>query len=169
MFVTLEASAVGTVIGNFIIVTGAFLVLLLLIRKFAWGQITDILDARAQKISDDIDSAEQNRIQAEALANRRQSELALAKDEAGKIIDNAHETGKVHGDKIIANAHEEANRLKEKAQQDIAQSKQEAVSSVKGDVADLTVRLAEKILAKELDDQAKQDLVDRYLDQLGDA
>ncbi len=169
MLPTLEASGLGTVIGNFIIVTGAFVVLLFLIKQFAWSQITAIFDARAQKISDDITSAEESRVQAESLANRRQKELAEAKDEAGKIIDNAHETGKAHGDKIIANAHEEANRLKEKAQQDIAQSKQEAVSSVKGDVADLTVRLAEKILAKELDDQAKQDLVDRYLDQLGDA
>ena len=169
MFVTLEASAVGTVIGNFIIVTGAFLVLLLLIRKFAWSQITAIFDARAKKISDDIDSAEQSRIQAEALANRRQSELASAKDEAGKIIETARTTGKAHEDKIVANAHDEAQRLKKKAQEDIAQSKQEAVSSVKAEVADLTVRLTEKVLSEQLDDQAKQDLVDRYLDQLGDA
>ena len=71
--------------------------------------------------------------------------------------------------KIVAQAHEEAKRLKEKANQDIALSKVEALSSVKGDVADLTVMLAEKIMATTLDKEAQSDLIDSYLDKLGDA
>lgn len=59
--------------------------------------------------------------------------------------------------------------MKEKANQDIALSKVEALSSVKGDVADLTVMLAEKIMATTLDKEAQSDLIDSYLDKLGDA
>ena len=48
---------VGELIGNFILVTGSILVLYLLLKKFAWGQISGILDERAAKISNDIDKA----------------------------------------------------------------------------------------------------------------
>jgi len=59
--------------------------------------------------------------------------------------------------------------LKAKANQDIEQSKAEALSSVKGDVADLTVLLAEKIMTANLDKEAQSNLIDSYLDKLGDA
>ena len=103
------------------------------------------------------------------MAAKRQTELAGARLEATQIIDDAKETGKNQEAKIVAQAHEEAKRLKEKANQDIALSKVEALSSVKGDVADLTVMLAEKIMATTLDKEAQSDLIDSYLDKLGDA
>ena len=89
--------------------------------------------------------------------------------EATQIIDDAKETGKNQEIKIVAEAHEEASRLKAKANQDIEQSKAEALSSVKGDVADLTVLLAEKIMTANLDKEAQSNLIDSYLDKLGDA
>ena len=46
---------VGEIIGNFILIAGSFLLLVFLIKNFAWGNIIGILDQRAQKISDDID------------------------------------------------------------------------------------------------------------------
>ena len=70
---------------------------------------------------------------------------------------------------IIAEARTEASRLKDKAKQDIEQSKTEALTSVKGDVADLTILLAEKVMTTQLDQKAQSDLIDSYLKQLGDA
>lgn len=159
----------STTLGNIIITTGSVLVLYWLIRKFAWKQLTGIFEERAQKINNDIDGAENARKQAEDLAQKRQAELNAAKDDAAKIIDDAKETGQAQGSKIVADARADAERLKEKANQDIAQNKAEALSSVKGDVADLTVLLAEKVMAKNLDRSAQSDLIDQYLDQLGDA
>ena len=59
--------------------------------------------------------------------------------------------------------------MKAKANQEIAQNKAEAMSSIKGEVADLTVALASKILSQELDKEAQSELIDRYIKQLGDA
>ncbi|MFC3931482.1 F0F1 ATP synthase subunit B [Streptococcus dentapri] len=159
----------STSLGNIIIVTGSFILLLVLIRIFAWKQITGIFKAREEKITKDIDGAENARKQAEALAQKRQEELSVAKDDAAKIIDNAKEIGDAQGAQIITDARAEVNRLIEKANQDIAQNKAEALSSVKGEVADLTVLLAEKIMTKNLDKSTQSDLIDQYLDQLGDA
>ena len=63
---------VGEIIGNFILIAGSFLLLVFLIKKFAWGNIIGILDQRAQKISDDIDGAESARKKAEDLAQKRE-------------------------------------------------------------------------------------------------
>ena len=159
----------STSLGNIIIVTGSFLLLLVLIKIFAWEQLTGVFKAREEKISNDIDGAEAAREKAEALAAKRQLELAGARTEATQIIDDAKETGKNQEAKIVAEAREEASRLKAKANQDIEQSKAEALSSVKSDVADLTVLLAEKIMTTNLDKEAQSNLIDSYLDKLGDA
>ena len=159
----------ATSLGNLIITTGSVLLLYILIRIFAWDQITGIFKAREEKISNDIDGAEAAREKAEALAAKRQEELAAARTEATQIIDDAKETGKNQKAKIVAEALEEASRLKAKAIQDIEQSKAKALSSVKSDVADLTVLLAEKIMTTNLDKEAQSYLIDSYLDKLGDA
>ena len=159
----------STTIGDIIITTGSVLSLYWLIRKFAWTQITGIFEERANKINQDIYDAENARKEAQELAEKRQEQLNSAKDDAAKIIDSAKETGNAQSAKILAETRDEVSRLKEKANQDIAQDKAEALSSVKGDVADLTVLLAEKVMTKNLDKSAQSELIDQYLDQLGDA
>ena len=160
---------IGEIIGNFILIAGSFLLLVFLIKKFAWGNIVGILDQRAQKISDDIDGAESARQKAEDLAQKRETELAGSRQEATTIIENAKETAEKNKAGILADAADEAGRLKEKANQEIAQTKAEAMNSIKGDVADLTVNLASKILGQKLDQEAHKELIDRYIDKLGDA
>ena len=137
----------STTLGNIIITLGSVFLLYYLIRKFAWDQITGIFVAREKKIATDIDSAENARQEAEILVQKRQEELAAARTEATQIIDEAKKTGKTKESKIIAEAYDEA----------------------KGEVADLTVLLAEKVMKQNLDAKAQSDLIDSYLDQLGDA
>ena len=160
---------ISTIIGDFILIAGSFLLLIFLVKKYAWGNISSILDERAEKISSDIDGAEEARKKAEELASQREAELAGSRTEAKTIIENAKETAEKSKADILAEAKLEAGRLKEKANQEIAQNKAEALQSVKGDVADLTISLAEKILSKNLDSQAHKELIDQYIDQLGEA
>ena len=160
---------VGEIIGNFIFIAGSFLLLVFLIKKFAWGNIIGIFEERAKKISDDIDSAESARKNAEVLEQKREEALAGSREEAATIVETAKETAEKNKAGILANAAEEAGRLKAKANQEIAQNKAEAMSSIKGEVADLTVTLASKILSQELDKEAQSELIDRYIKQLGDA
>ncbi|BBD22333.1 F0F1 ATP synthase subunit B [Streptococcus constellatus] len=159
----------GSLIGDFILVAGSFLLLIILIKKFAWENITSTFEQRAKKISDDIDGAESARQKAEDLAQKRETELAGSRQEATTIIENAKETAEKNKAGILADAADEAGRLKEKANQEIAQTKAEALNSIKGDVADLTVNLASKILGQQLDQEAHKELIDLYIDKLGDA
>ena len=160
---------VGELIGNFILIAGSFILLLVLIKKFAWSNITGIFEERAVKIATDIDSAEQARQKAEALAQKREDELVGSRKEAKTIIENAKETAEQSKANILADAKLEAGRLKEKANQEIAQNKVEALQSVKDEVADLTISLAGKIISQNLDSHAHKELIDQYIDQLGEA
>ncbi|AMD97266.1 ATP synthase F0F1 subunit B [Streptococcus sp. oral taxon 431] len=160
---------ISTIIGDFILIAGSFLLLIFLVKKYAWGNITSVLDERAEKISSDIDGAEEARKKAEELASKREAELAGSRTEAKTIIENAKETAEKSRADILAEAKLEAGRLKEKANQEIAQNKAEALQSVKGEVADLTVSLAGKIISQNLDGHAHKELIDQYIDQLGEA
>ena len=160
---------ISTIIGDFILIAGSFLLLIFLVKKYAWGNITSILDQRAEKISSDIDGAEEARKKAEELASKREAELAGSRTEAKTIIENAKETAEKSKADILAEAKLEAGRLKEKANQEIEQNKAEALQSVKGEVADLTVSLAGKIISQNLDGHAHKELIDQYIDQLGEA
>ena len=160
---------IGTIIGDFILIAGSFLLLIFLVKKFAWGNITSILDARAEKITNDIDQAEAARKKAEELAAKREEELAGSRQEATTILETAKETAEKNKAHILSEANQEALRLKEKAQLEISQNKKEAMNSIKGDVADLTVNLAGKLLSQQLDSEGHRQLIDRYLNELGDA
>lgn len=74
--------SMSEIIGNFILIAGSFLLLIFLIKKFAWNNINGILEARAKKITDDIDGAESARQKAEELASKREEELAGSRKEA---------------------------------------------------------------------------------------
>ena len=160
---------IGTIIGDFILIAGSFLLLIFLVKKFAWGNITSVLDARAEKIANDIDEAEAARKKAEELAAKREEELAGSRQEATTILETAKETAEKNKAHILSEANQEALRLKEKAQLEISQNKEEAMNSIKGDVADLTVNLAGKLLSQQLDSEGHRQLIDRYLNELGDA
>ena len=167
MLTTLLETAPNTVLGNIIVVSGAFIILLILVRKFAWGAITGIFEERANKINNDITTAELSKKEAETLLAQRENELAGSKEEAANIIQTANDTAKQNRANILATANEEAN-VKKRAQEDIEQERKEALSSVKGDVADISVQIAEKLIGQSLDSQAQSELIDSYIAKLGE-
>lgn len=168
MSTLLLEAAPNTVLGNIIVVSGAFIILLVLLRLFAWNAITSVFASRAKKISDDIDAAEANNKQAADLVKQRQAELAGSKEEAANIIQVANDTASQNRAKILATAIEEATSLKKRAQEDIEQERKEALNTVKGNVADISVQIAEKLIGQSLDASAQQELIDSYLAKLGE-
>ena len=153
-------TAPSTTLGTMIVVSGAFLILMLLLKKYAWGAIVDILTQREEKIANDLDSAEQSRVAAAKMEKERQQQLLSSRSEAAEIIKNAKESGETTA---------EVTRLREKARTDISQEREEALSSVKNEVADLSLQIAAKILNKELTPDAHEALIDSYIESLGKA
>ena len=161
------AEAVNTTLGNLIVVTLSFVILMALLKKFAWGAVQDILKKREDKIANDLDSAEQSRIKAAELEKERETQLASSRSDAADIIKNAKESGELSRQNILKDAQEEAARLKSKAQADITVERDSALNSVKDDVAELSLQIAEKILNKELSPEMHESLINQYIEGLG--
>lgn len=163
--ITMQSS---TILGNFVLVTASFAVLIILIRVFAWDKITGIFEERANKIANDIDAAEEKLTAAANLVQQREDELVQGRIESQKIIQDAVERAKLEKKRILEQADVEIQGLKQKAQLEIEAEKREAQENLRVQVAELAVDLASKIILEDLDQQAHSNLIDRYLDKLGD-
>lgn len=161
------AEANNAMLGNIIVVSLSFFLLLLLLKKFAWGSITDILKKREDKIANDLDSAEQSRISAAKMEQERETQLMSSKSDAAEIIRSAKESGETSRQNILNETQTEVLRMKDKAKTDIHQEKAAAMASVKDEVAELSLRLAGKILEKELSPEAHEALISQYIEGLG--
>lgn len=164
-FITMQAS---TVLGNFILVTASFLILIVLIRVFAWDKITSIFEERATKIANDIDAAEERLTAASNLVQQREEELAKGRLEGQQIIQDAVERAKLEKKRILEQADIEIKGMKQKAQLEIEAEQREVQENLRVQVADLAVDLAGKMILEELDKTSHSQLIDRYLDKLGD-
>lgn len=166
-FVLSMAEVQNTMISNILVVTGSFVLLLILIKRFAWDSISAILKKREETIANDLDSAERSRIEAVKLEDQRKIQLHNSRSEAAEIIKQAKDSGEVIRQAIMTDAKEEASQMKEKAQTAIALEKQTAMLSIKDEVADLSLQIAEKILVQELSLENHQTLIDQCLDNIG--
>ncbi|HFI0049364.1 TPA: F0F1 ATP synthase subunit B [Streptococcus suis] len=163
--ITMQSS---TILGNFILVTASFAILIGLIRLFAWDRITGIFEERANKIANDIDAAEEKLTAASNLVQQREQELVQGRVEGQKIIQDAVERAKLEKKRVLEQAEVEIQAMKQKAQMEIDAEKREAQENLRVQVAELAVDLAGKIILEDLDQQAHSNLIDRYLDKLGD-
>ncbi|MDK2844068.1 MULTISPECIES: F0F1 ATP synthase subunit B [Enterococcus] len=162
----LAAAKPNSTLGDLIVVTLSFLILLLALKKFAWSSISEIMNKRADKIANDLDNAEKSRNEAEKLAAKRQEQLMNSRSEAADIIKNAKDSGEQSRQNILRETQLEVSRLKEKAQADISQEREHTMNAIKDDVALLSIQIAEKILNKEISTETHEALINQYIEGL---
>jgi F-type H+-transporting ATPase subunit b len=133
----------------------AFLVVLLILKKFAWKQILQSLNEREQGITDALASADRVKKEMAQLKNENEALMAKAVEERTQMLKEARETR----DKIVNEAKEqakvEANKILLDASAAIHQQKMAALTEVKNQIGNLVVEVSEKVLRREL--AAKQE------------
>lgn len=143
-----------------------FLILLLILRKFAWKPILDSVSQREEGIKDALASAEQAKKEMQNLQADNEQLLKEARAERDAMMKEAREIK----DKMIADAKDEAKdvaaKLIQNAQASIEQEKQAALSELKHQVAELSIGIAETVVKKEL--SAKKDQLKLVEDLLSD-
>jgi F-type H+-transporting ATPase subunit b len=143
--------------------TIAFLILLIVLGKFAWKPIMKAIGEREQGITDSIASAEKIKLEMAQLKNENESLLAKAREERAIMIKEAKETK----DKMINEAKEQAKEAAAKiiadAQASINQQKMAAITDLKNQVGKLVIEVSEKVLRKELSNKQDQE---NYIKQL---
>ena len=155
-------------IGNAIWYLVIFAILMLLVKHYAWGPVSEMMEKRRQKVIDDLDSAASDRKKAEVLANEREAALKNSRQEATKILSDAKSNAQKESDKIVAEANDNAASIRKKADADAKQAKTDALNDARGQVADISVAIAEKVIAKNLSAEDQKDLVDQFIKGLDD-
>jgi len=145
----------------------SFVVLLGLMWKFAIPQVRSMMTAREERIREDLEKAENARTSAEEEKARYEAQLAEARGEAGKIIEEARQAAEQVRRDLIARAEVEANEIRDRAQIDIAAQQQRALTELRTDVAQLSIDLAERIVEHNLDRDTQLQLVDSFINQVG--
>ena len=145
----------------------AFIVLFVLMAKFAFPMIRNTMNARTEKIRTDLDEAERTRTEASTILEEYQRQLADAKAEANRIIEEARSAAEQVRKDLVARAEAEAAELRSRNQNEIEASKDRMMVDLRDEVSGLAIELAEKVVGKNLDAQTNKALIDAYIAEVG--
>src|SRR5699024_3076923 len=163
MFVLGAASGGGVQWGTIIVTIPTFAILLLLLKKFAWGPLKEVMDKRERDINKDIDDAEQAKLNAQKLEAQNKQTLKETQEEVHKILEESKiQARKQHED------NSRANGMKETAQNEINSEKERAIADINNQVSELSVLIASKVLQKEISEKDQKELVEKYIKEAGD-
>jgi F-type H+-transporting ATPase subunit b len=136
--------------------TFSFLILLVLLRRFAWKPILGTIKKREESINNALNSAKEAELKLTALKSENEALLAEARKERDAILKEAREAKERIINEAKGIAQEEAARLTASARENINNEKMKAVTELRNQVAILSVEIAEKILNEKMADSAKQ-------------
>ncbi|MDQ3896602.1 MAG: F0F1 ATP synthase subunit B [Actinomycetota bacterium] len=143
----------------------SFGILFFLIAKFAFPAVKKGLDARADKIRNSLDEAERTRDEANGILEQYRSQLADAKNESARIIEEARQAADKLRQDLKKQAEAEVAEIKQRAQDDINAQVERAMGDLRARVADMTIELTEKVVQRNLDRETNLALIERFIDE----
>jgi F-type H+-transporting ATPase subunit b len=144
----------------------AFVVALLVLRRYAFPAISEALDKRQKAIEESIDTATRTRAEAEELLAEYRERLKEARAQADEIVQRARKAGEEHEREAVESGRERREELLEQARRDIQAETRRAIQEIRGEVADLTVLATEKVTRRVLTEEDQRRLVDEALQEL---
>jgi F-type H+-transporting ATPase subunit b len=161
-----EAAEGGGLAINFfwILVAAGNFILFAVILYLAFGkQVSGMLAARRERIEQGIRDAEQARRDRESAETERVAALTEARREANDILARAQKVAQETRDADIAATREELERMRVRATDEIAAEKQRALAELRGEVADLALQAAGRVVRETMTDQRQRRLVEEFL------
>lgn len=143
-----------------------FLLLVYLLKKFAWGPVIGALEKREAQIESDKQTATQARESAEKLKKELDDRLAQITDEAAKKMAAAVKTGETQRDQLLAEAKQQAQRLLEQAKAQIEAEKNKALADVRGEIASISLLAASRVVGRQVTDATADQIVENVLEEV---
>jgi F-type H+-transporting ATPase subunit b len=144
----------------------AFAIVFFFVWRWAMPTIKETLERRRQAITGQIEEAEKAKAEAESLLADYRAQLAEAKAEGNRVVEEARQSADQLRADILAKAEQEAEGIRAKARDEASSEVSRALADAKAQVGDISVELAGKIVGESLDADAHQALIDRYLADL---
>ena len=146
-----------------------FVLLLVVLKKVAWGPILDALDARENEIKDALSAAEKAREEAERVSSDYEDAIRKAQAEAQQIISDAKTAGEKVKLDLEAIASVKADEIIEKAKTQIDAERVKVISEIKTVAVEISLSAAAKVIERNLDSDDNRKLVNEALEGIGQA
>ncbi|MDQ6736462.1 MAG: F0F1 ATP synthase subunit B [Gemmatimonadota bacterium] len=140
-----------------------FIILLIVLSKYAFKPITKAVEDREQSLADAIEAAQRDREESGRLLQDQRDQIEGARDEAQRIIAEARAAAEQVRGKMIEQAHGETNDLLDRARREIVAERDRAVADLRLEAVDLAIAGASRVIGKNMDDQSNRQLVESFL------
>lgn len=141
---------------------------ILLIKKFLFKPIRNIIAKRKELADAEIKDATKAKEEAEAVKAEYEQNMKEAKDKASEILTSAQKTANAQSEEIIKNAEEQAVQIKAKAEKDINLEKRKAVNEIKDEIGGMAMEIAGKVIEREISAEDHEKLIDEFIANVGE-
>ena len=141
---------------------------LLIVKIFFLDKIKAILDQRREAADREITDAQAAHAEAKAIKETYEQNMREARAKADDLIVSAQKTATARSEEIIGQAQKTAAQIKQKAASDIEMEKKKAINDAKNEISGLAMAIAGKVVERELNGADQEQLIDRFIDELGD-
>jgi F-type H+-transporting ATPase subunit b len=169
LFVAAEEAASNPLIPETVeLIVGAlaFIAVFAILAKFAFPSMNAMLAERTSRIQGNLEKAEETRRAADEELERYRQQLAGAREESNRIIEEGRRTAEQLRRDIQAKAEQEASATVARAQEEIRVERDRVFQELRQQVASISVELAGRVVGEELDQSAHQRLIDEYIDEV---
>jgi F-type H+-transporting ATPase subunit b len=143
-----------------------FLVVLVVLKKFAFGPVQQMIDARRERIQNALDEADRARDEARNLLEEHRKLIGQAKSESEEILAEARRVADAQRERVRVETEEDRQRRLEETRRQIEQATQQALGQIREEVGKLSLVAAEKITRKSLTGPDQQRLIDDALAEI---
>jgi F-type H+-transporting ATPase subunit b len=143
-----------------------FLIVLFILRQFAYGPILNMLETRKKKIQESLEYAD--KVKADAAVQQKEFERRLdeARREAQAVSASAQQAAEKERARILAEAQQEAQKIKEAARGELDYERKQMVSELRQQVIELAVLGARRVIGGNLDENRSRQLVENFLNEV---
>lgn len=147
---------------------GNLIILFLLMKKFLFKPINNILDKRKKEIDEMYESAQSSKGDAEKLLEDYTEKLKNVNEEAEDILKTAKKRAEGKSEEIVSEAKKEAQVILSRAEREIALEKSRAQEELLKEVSGLASTMASKILEKDISEEDHKEMIDKFISEIGD-
>ncbi len=139
-----------------------------ILKKFLFKPVQKVMTERRSQVDRMYSDASESRSAANEMKQEYEQRLASARQEADSMIRTATQTAQQKGDQIVADAKAQASHAKQKAEAEIEMQKKQMLKDVQGEISDLAVSIASKVVEKEVSRQDYDGFVDDFIRNVGE-
>jgi len=148
---------------------GNLIILFILMKKFLFKPVNNILDKRKSEIDEMYKNASEDETAAKEMKKDYEAKLHDAKIEADEIVKSASRKAVLREEEIISEANAQASKIIERAKGQIEIERSNALAELREDVSEISVMIASKVLEKDIKESDHREIIDKFINEMGES